>query len=409
METSYTSGSGLRRVKVKDLFEKCRNFREPDRVRSLGIYPYFRPISTQQGPVVRIGDRELIMLGSNSYLGLTEDPRVKEAAKRAIDRYGTGCAGSRFLNGTLDLHLQLEEELAQFLGKEAVLLYSTGFQTNLGIISTLVDRGDYVIIDKSDHASIVEGCRLSYGEVKRFRHNDVSHLEKVLSRCEESAGKLVVVDGVYSMEGDIAPVPEIVELCERYGARFMIDDAHGLGVLGETGAGTAEHFGLTDRVDIIMGTFSKSLASLGGFVASSKDVIEYLKHKSRPLIFSASISPPNAAAALEALRILKSEPERRQRLWENTKRLQKGLRELGFDIGNTQTPVIPVYIGDDLKTFQICRALHDEGVFVNPVVPPGVPPGKSLLRLSVMATHEPHHIDTALEKLEKVGRAFGVI
>ena len=394
---------------MADIFEKCFAFKEPDRVRKMGIYPYFRPITTQQGPVVRINGKELIMLGSNSYLGLTDDPRVKEAAKRAIDKYGTGCAGSRFLNGTLDLHLQLEHELAEFLGKEAVLLFSTGFQTNLGIISTLVGKGDYVIIDKSDHASIVEGCRLSLGEIKRFRHNDMAHLEKVLQGLETEAGKFIVVDGVYSMEGDIAPVPEILKLCKKYGARLMIDDAHGLGVLGETGAGTAEHFGLTDEVDIIMGTFSKSLASLGGFAASNRDVIEYLKHKARALIFSASISPPNTAAALEALRILKSEPERRKALWENTRRLQEGLRSLGFDIGNTQTPVIPVYIGDELKTFQICRALHDEGVFVNPVVPPGVPPGKSLLRLSVMATHKPEHIDFALEKLEKVGKRFGII
>ena len=394
---------------MADIFEKCFAFKEPDRVREMGIYPYFRPITTQQGPVVKINGKELIMLGSNSYLGLTEDPRVKEAAKRAIDKYGTGCAGSRFLNGTLDLHLQLEHELAEFLGKEAVLLFSTGFQTNLGIISTLVGKGDYVIIDKSDHASIVEGCRLSLGEIKRFRHNDMAHLEKVLQGLEHEAGKLIVVDGVYSMEGDIAPIPEILKLCKKYGARLMIDDAHGLGVLGETGAGTAEHFGVTDEVDIIMGTFSKSLASLGGFAASSRDVIEYLKHKARALIFSASISPPNTAAALEALRILKNEPERRKALWENTRRLQEGLRSLGFDIGNTQTPVIPVYIGDELKTFQICRALHDEGVFVNPVVPPGVPPGKSLLRLSVMATHKPEHIDFALEKLEKVGKRFGII
>ncbi len=392
-----------------DLFEKCFSFKEPDLVRNMGIYPYFRPICTQQGPVVKINGKEMIMLGSNSYLGLTEDPRVKEAAKRAIEKYGTGCAGSRFLNGTLDLHLQLEAELADFLGKEAVLLFSTGFQTNLGIISTLVGKGDYVIIDKSDHASIVEGCRLSMGEIKRFRHNDIAHLERVLESVDSDAGKLIVVDGVYSMEGDIAPAPEIIELAKKYGARFMIDDAHGLGVLGETGAGTAEHFGVTEDVDIIMGTFSKSLASLGGFVASCREVIEYLKHKARALIFSASISPPNTAAALEALRILRSEPERRKALWDNTYRLQKGLRELGFDIGNTQTPVIPVYIGDDLKTFKICKALHDEGVFVNPVVPPGVPPGKSLLRLSVMATHKPEHIDFALEKLEKVGKAFGVI
>jgi len=349
------------------------------------------------------------MLGSNSYLGLTTHPRVKEAAKRAIEKYGTGCAGSRFLNGTLDLHLQLEEELADFLKKEAVLLFSTGFQTNLGIISTLVGKGDYVIIDKSDHASIVEGCRLSYGEIKRFRHNDMEHLRKVLDGLSGDSGKMIVVDGVYSMEGDIAPVPELVRVAREYGARLMVDDAHGIGVLGKTGAGTAEHFGLEKEVDIIMGTFSKSFASLGGFVASERPVIEYLKHKARALIFSASISPPNTAAALEALRIIREEPELRERLWANTRRLQEGLKALGFDIGNTQTPVIPVYIGDDLKTFQICRRLHEEGVFVNPVVPPGVPPGRALLRLSVMATHTFEHIDFALDKLEKVGREFGII
>jgi len=396
-------------VRVKDLFEKCYKFRDPEIVKSMGIYPYFRPISTEQGAAVIIDGKRLVMLGSNSYLGLTTHPRVKEAAKRAIEKYGTGCAGSRFLNGTLDLHLQLEEELADFLKKEAVLLFSTGFQTNLGIISTLVGKGDYVIIDKSDHASIVEGCRLSYGEIKRFRHNDMEHLRKVLDGLSGDSGKMIVVDGVYSMEGDIAPVPELVRVAREYGARLMVDDAHGIGVLGKTGAGTAEHFGLEKEVDIIMGTFSKSFASLGGFVASERPVIEYLKHKARALIFSASISPPNTAAALEALRIIREEPELRERLWANTRRLQEGLKALGFDIGNTQTPVIPVYIGDDLKTFQICRRLHEEGVFVNPVVPPGVPPGRALLRLSVMATHTFEHIDFALDKLEKVGREFGII
>ena len=394
---------------MKDIFEKCFQFKDHEIVQSMGLYPYFRPISTEQGPVVYIGGKKLIMLGSNSYLGLTTDPRVKEAAKKAIDRYGTGCAGSRFLNGTLDLHLELENELADFLKKEAVLLFSTGFQTNLGVISTLVGKGDYVIIDKSDHASIVEGCRLSYGEIKRFKHNDMEHLDRVLSKLEPESGKLIVVDGVYSMEGDIVPLPQLVEIARKYGARVMVDDAHGLGVLGKTGAGTAEYYGLEDEVDIIMGTFSKSLASLGGFVASKREVIEYLKHKSRPLIFSASISPPNAAAALEALRILRSEPERIKRLWENTYRLQDGLRSLGFDIGNTQTPVIPVYVGDDLKVFKICRALHEEGVFVNPVVGPAAPGGKALLRLSVMATHTSEHIDFALEKLKKVGKEFGLI
>lgn len=404
---------------MKDIFEKCFNYKDHEIVKSMGIYPYFRAISSSQKPVVEMGVRKVIMLGSNNYLGLTDDPRVKEAAKRAIDRYGTGCAGSRFLNGTIDLHLQLEEELADFLKKEAVLLYSTGFQTNLGIISTLVANGDAVILDKSDHASIFEGCMLALGwsvylgengiKVERFKHNDVKHLEKVLSNLDKDCGKLIIIDGVYSMEGDIAPLPEIIEVARKYNARVMVDDAHGVGVLGETGAGTAEHFNLIDETDIIMGTFSKSFASLGGFIASKRELIEYLKHKSRPLIFSASISPPNTAAALEALRIMRSEPERRQKLWENAKRLQEGLRSYGFNIGNTQTPIVPVYIGDEMLTFKICMELEEEGVFVNPVIPPGVPQGKSLLRLSVMATHEFEHIDMAVEKIAKVGKKYNLI
>ncbi len=391
------------------LFEKCFQFTDADKIRRLGLYPYFRPISTEQDTEVVINGKRVLMLGSNSYLGLTNHPRVKEAAVKAVERYGTGCAGSRFLNGTLDLHLQLEHELGEFLGKEAVLLYSTGFQANLGIISGLVEKGNYAITDKSDHASILEGCKLSFGETKRFRHNDMESLRKVLERLPQDAGKLIVVDGVYSMEGDIAPVPEIIKLARRYNAQVMVDDAHGLGVLGKTGAGTCEHYGVTQDVDVIMGTFSKSLASLGGFAASCKEVIEYLKHHSRPLIFSASISPPNTAAALEALRILKGEPERREWLWRNTKILHDGLRSLGFNIGTSQTPVIPVYVGDVMKVFQMCMMLHDEGIFVNPVVPPGVPPGRSLIRVSCMATHTPEQMYFSLEKFEKVGKALGVI
>ncbi len=392
-----------------DLFQKCFQFTQADEIRDAGLYPYFRPIATEQDTEVIIGGKRLLMLGSNSYLGLTNHPRVKEAAKAAIKKYGTGCAGSRFLNGTLDLHLQLEEELGEFLGKEAVLLYSTGFQANLGIISGLVEKGEYAVTDKSDHASILEGCKLSMGETKRFRHNDMGSLRRVLERLPVDVGKLIIVDGVYSMEGDIAPVPEIVELARQYNARVMVDDAHGLGVLGETGAGTSEYFGVTQDVDIIMGTFSKSLASLGGFAASCGEVIEYLKHHSRPLIFSASISPPNTAAALEALKILREEPERRGWLWRNTRILHDGFKSLGFNIGTSQTPVIPVYVGDVLKVFQMCMMLHEEGVFVNPVVPPGVPPGRSLIRVSCMATHTPEQMNFALEKFEKVGKALGLI
>jgi len=392
-----------------ELFQKCFQFTQANEIRVLGLYPYFRPISTKQDTEVLINGKRVLMLGSNSYLGLTNHPKVKEAAIEAIKKYGTGCAGSRFLNGTLDIHLQLEAELGEFLGKEAALLYSTGFQANLGIIPGLVERGEYAVTDKSDHASILEGCKLSFGEIKRFHHNNMESLKRVLERLPQETGKLIIVDGVYSMEGDIAPVPQIIEQGRRYNARVMVDDAHGLGVLGNTGAGTAEHFGVTKDVDIIMGTFSKSLASLGGFAASCKEVIEYLKHHSRPLIFSASISPPNTAAALEALRILKGEPERREWLWRNTQILHQGFNSLGFDIGTTRTPVIPVYVGDVMKVFRMCMMLHEEGIFVNPVVPPGVPPGRSLIRVSCMATHTPDQMNFALEKFEKVGKTLEII
>ncbi|MCX8109524.1 MAG: aminotransferase class I/II-fold pyridoxal phosphate-dependent enzyme [Verrucomicrobiae bacterium] len=375
----------------------------------MGLYPYFRTICTAQDTEVVINNRRVLMLGSNSYLGLTNHPKIKEAAKAAVEKYGTGCAGSRFLNGTLDIHLELEEALAQLVGKEAVLLYSTGFQVNLGVISALVGKGDYVIADKSDHASIVEGCLLAQGKFLRFPHRDMSALENRLKAVEPDAGKLIVVDGVFSMEGDIIQLPELCSLARQYNAAVMVDDAHAIGVLGRNGSGTSDHFGLTDQVHLIMGTFSKSLASLGGFVASDRATIEYLKHHSKPLIFSASMSPANAAAALAALQIMREEPERIQRLWRNTERMKQGLKSLGFDLGASQTPILPVYCRDLLTTFKFCKKLEEEGVFVNPVVSPGVPPGQELLRVSLMATHTDAQIDFALEKFAKVGRELGLI
>ncbi len=391
------------------LMNKVVSYEDSKLVKSQGIYPYFREISSAQDPVVIIDGKEVVMLGSNSYLGLTTHPEVKRAAVEAIEKYGTGCAGSRFLNGTLDIHMRLEEELAELVGKEAALVFSTGFQTNLGSISALVGKGEFVITDKLDHASIIDGARLSFGRMVKFNHNDMQDLERVLSQLPQGKGKLIVVDGVFSMEGDIARLPEIVELSERYGAAVMVDDAHGIGVLGKCGAGTSDHFGLTDRVHIIMGTFSKSLASLGGFVASDKDTIEYLKHHSRALIFSASIPPANAAAVRAALKIMKREPERIEKLWENTRRMKEGLESLGFHTGGSETPIIPVRVGDTVSTFTACVMLQEEGVFVNPVVPPAVPEGDCLIRVSLMATHSFEHIDFALSKLEKVGRKLGVI
>jgi len=375
----------------------------------MGLYPYFRTISTAQDTEVTINDKRVLMLGSNSYLGLTNHPKIKEAAKAAIEKYGTGCAGSRFLNGTLDIHLELEQALARLVGKEAVLLYSTGFQVNLGVISALVGKGEYVIADKSDHASIVEGCLLAQGKFLRFAHRDMAALENRLQMIDRDAGKLVVVDGVFSMEGDIIQLPELCRLAHDHKAVVMVDDAHAIGVLGKNGSGTSDHFGLTDRVHLIMGTFSKSLASLGGFIASDHATIDYLKHHSKPLIFSASMSPANAAAALAALKIMQNEPDRIQRLWRNTERMKSGLMSLGFDLGASQTPILPVYCRDLLVTFKFCKRLEEEGVFVNPVVSPGVPPGQELLRVSLMATHTDAQIDFALDKFAKVGRQLGVI
>jgi 8-amino-7-oxononanoate synthase len=379
-------------------------FEEVDRIIAAGLYPYFRAIESAQGTEVVIQGRKVLMFGSNSYMGLTDHPKVKEAAVAAVRKYGTGCAGSRFLNGTLDIHIECEEQLAQFVGKEDALLYSTGFQVNQGVISCLVGRDDCVILDKLDHASIVEGARLSFGEVVRFKHNDMASLAHALETCTQPGGKLVVVDGVFSMDGDIANLPEIVRLAEPYDALIMVDDAHGIGVLGERGSGTASHFGLTEQTDLIMGTFSKSLASLGGFIASDAVTIKYLKHHSRALIFSASMPPSNVASVMAALEIIQSEPERIRALWDNTRRMTEGLRRLGFALGNTVTPILPVHIGDNYLCFKVCHLLQDEGVFVNPVVSPGVEPGHALIRVSLMATHTFEQIDVALEKFEKVAR-----
>ncbi len=396
-------------AQVNPIRQRMAGFKEAEQVRAIGLYPYFRPISSAQDTEVMLDGQKVLMFGSNSYMGLTNHPKVKEAAVAAVRKYGTGCAGSRFLNGTLDLHLECEAKLAQFVGKEGALLYSTGFQVNQGVIACLMGRSDCVILDKSDHASIVEGANLSLGKVARFRHNDVAGLRHVLAHNANNGGKLIVVDGVYSMEGDVAPLPEIVALAEEFDALVMVDDAHGLGVLGPQGRGTSAHFGLTDKVDLIMGTFSKSLASLGGFVAADAVTIDYLKHHSRALIFSASLPPANVASVIAAVDIILAEPERIQKLWDNTRRMAEGLRALGFNTGHTTTPIIPVLFGDDLACFKACRMLQEEGVFVNPVVSPAVEPGNALIRVSLMATHSFEQIDVALEKFAGVGRALGLL
>lgn len=391
-----------------DIFEKCYNFTEAKEAIAAGYYPYFIPLTENEGTEAVFRGHRLIMCGSNNYLGLTTDPRVRQAAIDAIKRYGTSCTGSRFLNGTLELHEQLEHELADYVGKEAALVFSTGMQSNLGAVSALVGRGDYVILDKEDHASIVDAAKLSYGETKRFGHQDMAELERVLSRLPVDRGKLVVVDGLYSMEGDIAPLPKLAPLCKKYGARLMVDDAHALGVLGG-GRGTAAHFDMTDQVDLIMSTFSKSFASLGGFIAGDEPVVHYIKHHARSLIFSASIPPANAAAALAALKIMREEPERVQHLAEIADYMRKGYRQLGFNIGNSTTPIIPVIIGDRMGTIFAWKRLFEEGVFVNPVLSPGVQPGRELLRTSYMATHTFEQMDRVLEIFGRVGKELGVI
>lgn len=391
-----------------DIFEKCFKFTDVKHAIEQGFYPYFIPLSENEGTEVLFHGHRLIMCGSNNYLGLTTHPQVRQAALEATRRYGTSCTGSRFLNGTLELHEELERELADWVEKPAALIFSTGMQTNLGTISALVGRGDVVILDKEDHASIVDGARLSYGKIERFRHNDVEHLERVLKSIPEEAGKLIVIDGLFSMEGDLAPLPEIVPVARRYGARIMVDDAHGMGVTGG-GRGTAAHFGVTNEVDLIMSTFSKSFASLGGFVAGDADVISYVKHHARALIFSASIPPANAAAALAALQVMSTEPERIERVNQIAEFMRREFRRLGFDIGNSVTPIIPIIIGDDQLTFYTWKLLFENGVFVNPVISPAVSQGRQLLRTSYMATHTDEQLERVLEIFAKVGKQVGLI
>jgi 8-amino-7-oxononanoate synthase len=392
-----------------ELFEKCYNFTRAREAMEAGDYPYFIPLSDTEGTEVTIDGRKLIMIGSNNYLGLTTHPKVREAAIEAVRQYGTSCTGSRFLNGSLRLHNQLEEELADFVGKEAALVFSTGYQVNVGTISALVGRGDVVITDKEDHASIVDGCQMALGEMLRFRHSDMNSLERALSRCEPDQGKLVVIDGVYSMGGDIAPLPDIVSLCQKYGARLMVDDAHAVGVLGDCGRGTADYYGVTDGVDLIMGTFSKSFASLGGFLAGDDAVIHYVQHHARSLIFSASMPAANVAACLAALDIMRSDPGLSQRVCDIAARMREGYQALGYNTGGSETPVVPIIIGDDDKTFMMWRALFDAGVYTNPVIPPAVPPSKSLLRTSYMATHTDEQMERVLGLFEQVGKQVGAI
>jgi len=382
-----------------NLIKRAKAYTQSADAKAAGIYPYFRSIASSQDTEVIIDGKKVLMFGSNSYLGLTNDPRIKNAAKKALDKYGAGCAGSRFLNGTLDIHTELEKRLARFVGKEDAILFSTGFQVNLGVLSCIAGRNDFLILDEYDHASIIDGSRLSFAKVIKYRHNNMQDLEHKLAGLPHNAVKVIVADGVFSMEGDIARLPEIVRLSEIYGADIMIDDAHGLGVMGENGAGTAAHFGLTDKVTLTMGTFSKSFASLGGFVAADTAVIEYIKHHARSLIFSASMTPASTASALEALNIIENEPEHMERLWANTRYATTLLRESGFDIGPTETPIIPIYVRDNLKTFRITQYLQENGVFVNPVVSPAVPSDATLIRFSLMATHTFSQIDQAVEKM----------
>jgi len=392
-----------------DLFEKCAKIRETtDGLKANGHYFFFRKLESPQDAEVTVNGKRVIMIGSNNYLGLTNHPRVKEAAIRAIEKYGSGCAGSRFLNGNLEIHEELESKLARFFRKEAALVFATGYQTNLGAISSLVGRNDVAIIDKYDHASIIDGCRLSFGKVQKFRHNDMDDLERVLEKSKNN-GKLIIVDGVFSMEGDIADLPSIVNLAKAYGARVLVDDAHAVGVLGQGGRGTAEHFGLEAEVDIIMGTYSKSLAAIGGFIAGSADVINFVKHVGRSMIFSASLPPALVASVSAALDIIEEQPELRAQLWRNTHKMLRGYKALGYDTGTSETPIVPIIIGDPIKTFQMCRLLFDHGVFVNSVVSPAVPPGRELLRTSYMATHKEEQLDRVLAAFEEVGKQLGVI
>lgn len=394
---------------MKLLQAKLAKYTAPQEAKAAGVYPYFRAVSSEQDPEVIIDGKKVLMFGSNCYSGLVNDPRIKEAAIEAIRKYGTGCAGSPFLNGTLDLHKKLEQRLAEYIGKEDVMIYSTGFGVNLGVVSCVTGREDYILWDEQDHASIIEGRRLSFSQQLKYKHNDMASLEKQLQRCEPDKVKLIVTDGVFSMEGDVANIPEIVRLAKKYDASVMVDEAHSIGVFGEGGRGTVNHFGLTKDVDLIMGTFSKSFASLGGFIATDKEVTNFLRHHSRSYIFTASITPASTAAALKAIDIMIAEPERQQHLWDLTNYALEGFRSMGFEIGNTSTPIIPLFIRDDFKTFAITHDLLEEGVFVNPVVSPAVAPQDTLIRFSLMATHTKEQVTTGLEKIQKVFRKYNLV
>lgn len=394
---------------MKILQKRLSGYDAPQKVMAAGIYPYFREIESDQDTVVKIRGKDVLMFGSNSYLGLTNHPKIKEAAKNAIDKYGTGCAGSRFLNGTLDIHIELEERLAELVGQEGALCYSTGFQVNLGVVSILTGRRDHILLDELDHASIIEGSRLSFSKVLKYAHNNMHALEGKLKHCAPESLKLIVVDGIFSMEGDIVKLPELINLAEKYDASVLVDDAHSIGVLGKNGSGTASHFGLTDKVDLVMGTFSKSLASLGGFIASNKETINFIKHNSRSLIFSASMTPASAASVLAAIDIMVSEPERIEHLWEVTRYALACFKQAGFDTGKSETPIIPLFIRDDFKALTLTMQLLADGVFVNPVVSPAVPKEDSLIRYSLMATHTKEQVDISIEKITRAAKELGIL
>ena len=391
------------------LQKRFSHYRQPQEYMAMGVYPYFREIDSAQDTEVMMDGKKVLMFGSNSYMGLTYDKRIVDAAIAATKKYGTGCAGSRFLNGTLDLHVQLEKELAAFLGKEDCLVFTTGFTVNEGVIPTLVDRRDYIICDDRDHASIVDGRRLSFATQLKYKHNDMEALEKELKKCNPDSVKLIIVDGVFSMEGDLAPLPEIVRLKEKYNASIMVDEAHGMGVFGRQGRGVCDHFGVTDQVDVIMGTFSKSFASLGGFVAADSDTINWIRHTCRSYIFQASCTPASAAAALEALHIFQNEPQRQENLWKITNYALESFRQAGFEIGETESPIIPLYVRDTEKTFLSTKLAFDEGVFINPVIPPACAPQDTLLRFALMATHTKEQVDIAVEKLTKIFKSLEII
>jgi len=394
---------------MKLLQAKLAKYTAPQQAKAAGVYPYFRAISSEQEPEVLIDGKKVLMFGSNCYSGLVSDPRIKEAAIEATKKYGTGCAGSPFLNGTLDLHKKLEQRIAEYIGKEDVMIYSTGFEVNLGVVSCLTGREDYILWDEQDHASIIEGRRLSFSTALKYKHNDMESLEKQLQKCDPDKVKLIVTDGVFSMEGDVANIPEIVRLAKKYNASVMVDEAHGIGVFGKGGRGTCNHFGVTDDVDLIMGTFSKSFASLGGFIATDKEITNFLRHHSRSYIFTASITPASTAAALKAIDIMEQEPERQEHLWEITRFALDGFRNMGCEIGNTSTPIIPLFVRDDYKTYHVVRDLFDEGLFVNPVVSPAVAPQDTLIRFSLMATHTKEQVEYALTKIQQVFRKYNLI